>query len=1110
MFKRLTDCRRTKFSARKSLRFTLLLLPLLWAQLPHSLHTYAFSRRSSINQSSLRQSPQSIAVQNPAVTALAPGRAVEREISGDQTQTYQITLTSGQFVSLIVQQNGIDVVARLFAPDDKLIGEVDNESRAHGHEILELVAPASGAYRIDITPRYKSLPPGRYEIRVVELRAATERDRQSQQRRDQIARATKLYFAGKYDEALPLAEGLVGELEKAGETESPLMGMALNRVGGIYHGKGDYTKAETYFLRARSVLEKAVGADHPALLMVLYNLGIIYKEEGDYAKAAQFHRQALDGRVRVLGEDSTLVAASLTDLATVYRATGDYAKAEEMQLRALAIREKLQGPEDPEVGQVLFNLGVLYGAKKDWAKSAEVAERALRIWEKAFGPDDEDVGRVLNNLAVMYSGLGEYAKAEAAILRAIAISEKTIGPDNVRLADQLESLADIYVIKEEYAKAEPLYRRALRIQEKALPADHPASAVNLMGLARLYYYQGEYAKAEPLFQRALAIRKKALGPDHPDVAETLNGMARLYEAEGDIKRAVSFQSRADALIERDNELRLYAGSQNEQLAYFDFLTDQTNQTVTLHVRLARDDQRACDLAATTILQRKGRVLDEMAGSIASLQRRLGAGDQALLGQLNDTTSRLAKLVLGGPGQISAAEHQQQVKALEEQRDALESEVSRRSAGFYGGSRTVTLEAVKAAIPEDAALVEFAVYRPLVRRVGDVQKAYGEPRYVAYVIRHQGEVRWQELGDSAEIDARVGALREALSDPMRKDVERLARAVDLKVMQPVRTLLGSAKHLLISPDGPLNLIPFAALVDEQGHYLIEAHSITYLTSGRDLLRLQVRHESKGGPVVVADPAFGEPALVASVGRAGAKDGPGAGGPPRVDYSQIFFGPLPGVTEEVRALRTLLPQASFLTREQATKSALEKLSGPSILHVATHGFFLQDGQPTTAEGRGAQAKEGTRLARWVAHAENPLLRSGLALAGANQSGNGNIDGILTALEAAGLDLWGTKLVVLSACDTGVGEVKNGDGVYGLRRALVLAGAESQVMSLWAVSDRSTRDLVVGYYQALLQEGAGRGAALRQVQLQMLKDKSHRHPYYWAGFIQTGEWANLEGKR
>src|SRR5205085_6052251 len=333
-----------------------------------------------------------------------------------------------------------------------------------------------------------------------------------------------------------------------------------------------------------------------------------------------------------------------------------------------------------------------------------------------------------------------------------------------------------------------------------------------------------------------------------------------------------------------------------------------------------------------------------------------------------------------------------------------------------------------------------------------------------------------------------ALRQALSDPQRSDVQQRARAVDEKVLQPVRALLGETKQLLVSPDGELNLIPFAALVDEHGHYLLERYSFTYLTSGRDLLRLEARRESKGGPVVVADPAFGAPALVAASSRAGTKSSAGENSHPRVDYSQVFFGPLPGVTEEVRALKELLPQASFLTKEQATKAALKKLKGPSILHIATHGFFLQD-EPTT-DNAVAQARDATRLSKLVGHVADPLLRSGLALAGANKSGNGNTDGILTALEAAGLNLWGTKLVVLSACDTGVGEVKNGDGVYGLRRALVLAGAESQVMSLWAVSDRSTRDLIVGYYKALLQ-GAGRGAALRQVQLQMLKDKAHRHP-------------------
>jgi CHAT domain-containing protein len=236
--------------------------------------------------------------------------------------------------------------------------------------------------------------------------------------------------------------------------------------------------------------------------------------------------------------------------------------------------------------------------------------------------------------------------------------------------------------------------------------------------------------------------------------------------------------------------------------------------------------------------------------------------------------------------------------------------------------------------------------------------------------------------------------------------------------------------------------------------------------------------------------------------------------QVDYSQVFFGPLPGVGDELRALKKLLPQATFLTREKATKAALRNVSGPSILHIATHGFFLQDTPGPTAGASNLKSERyrvnnETRIGKWVAWVENPLLRSGLALAGANKGRSDEDEGVLTALEATGLDLWGTKLVVLSACDTGLGEVKNGDGVYGLRRALSLAGAESQMMSLWPVSDRGTRDLMIDYYQGLMQ-GKGRGEALRQAQLQMLRNKAHRHPYYWSSFIQSGEWANLEGKR
>jgi CHAT domain-containing protein len=214
-------------------------------------------------------------------------------------------------------------------------------------------------------------------------------------------------------------------------------------------------------------------------------------------------------------------------------------------------------------------------------------------------------------------------------------------------------------------------------------------------------------------------------------------------------------------------------------------------------------------------------------------------------------------------------------------------------------------------------------------------------------------------------------------------------------------------------------------------------------------------------------------------------------------------------------------SVLTGAQASEAALKQVAGPSVLHVATHGFFLPDRQPEAeADARPAETR-GIVLSRKrqeSAPAENPLLRSGLALAGANRGGAGaGEDGVLTAYEAAALDLWGTRLVVLSACETGVGDVRAGEGVYGLRRALVLAGSESQVMSLWQVDDAATRDLMVAYYKRL-RAGEGRTEALRAVQLEMLRgggggerqggpDRSH--PFFWAAFIQSGDWRSMDGK-
>jgi CHAT domain-containing protein len=225
--------------------------------------------------------------------------------------------------------------------------------------------------------------------------------------------------------------------------------------------------------------------------------------------------------------------------------------------------------------------------------------------------------------------------------------------------------------------------------------------------------------------------------------------------------------------------------------------------------------------------------------------------------------------------------------------------------------------------------------------------------------------------------------------------------------------------------------------------------------------------------------------------------------------MYFAPLGGTTQEARTIKSLFPEAQVLTGQLATKAALKQVEAPRLLHIATHGFFLLDPENSTALESPKTGVNGTRTTSAGARLENPLLRSGLALAGANLNKGASSDGILTALEASNLNLWGTKLVTLSACDTGVGEVRNGEGVYGLRRAFFLAGTESLVMSLWPVSDYVTRELMTDYYSGL-KRGFGRGEALRLAQLAMLKRKGRQHPFYWASFIQAGEWANLDGQR
>jgi CHAT domain-containing protein/Tfp pilus assembly protein PilF len=876
---------------------------------------------------------------------------------------------------------------------------------------------------------------------------------------------------GEYGQAEPLYQRALAISEKALGPDHLEVATCLNNLAGLYHAKGEHGRAEPLYQRALAISERALGPDHPEVATSLNNLAALYDSKGEYGRAEPLYLRALAISEKALGPDHPDVATSLNNLAALHQAKGEYGRAELLYKRALAIREKALEPDHPEVATSLNNLAGLYQVKGEYGRAEPFYQRALAISEKALGPAHPEVATSLNNLAALYQAKGEYGRAELFYQRALAISEKALGPDHPEVAVSLGNLAGLYDSKGEYGRAEPLYQRALAISEKALGPDHPDVATSLNNLAALYDVRGEYGRAEPLYQRALAIWERSLGPDHPSVGSSLNNLATLSCAMGRLTDAVRLLSRAQNIEEKTLALFVSAGSEAQDLIYVAKFQGQHDSTVDLALH-AREPVSA-GLALTTILRRKGRALDAIAGSVRTPRARLGPEEQKLLDALNATRARYATLVLRGPGLTTFLAYQNDLDALRNQIQEHEAAIATRSKPFRSQLQPVTFTAVQAALPDATALVEWVAYQPFNLKARTESERWAPLRYAACVLSNQGAPTCLDLGDLATINTEVHTLRAALRRPASNDVPTLARALEARIMAPVRALLGNTRRVYLSPDGALNLVPFAALPDETGHPLLERYSFTYLTSGRDLLRLAAHLPAEQPPLILANPDF----------DAGAT--PGAG----------RFPPLLHAEEEAAAASRVFPgaPAPVLTFDQATKATLLKAHGPRLLHIGTHGFFEPIACSTQADSSALT---------------NPLLQSGIALAGANACASGHDEGILTAFEAAGLDLYGTKLAVLSACQTGVGDAKAGDGVYGLRRALVLAGAETQVMSLWPVEGAATATLMKAYYERLAR-GEGRSEAMRQVQLAMLHTPGREHPYYWAPFIVSGDDRTLEDK-
>jgi tetratricopeptide (TPR) repeat protein len=944
---------------------------------------------------------------------------------------------------------------------------------------------------------------------------------------------------GAYTQAEPLLKRALAIKEKVLGPEHPDTAFILNSLAELYRATGAYAQAEPLSKRALTIREKTLGPDHPSTATSFNNLAGLYQATGAYGLAEELYKRALAIREKTLGPEHPDTATSLNNLASLYQATGEYRLAEELYKQALKIKEKTRGLDHPDTALSMNNLAELYRATGSYAQSESLYKQALAIRENTLGPEHPDTAMSLNNLASLYATTGAHAQAEPLFQRALVIRKKKLGSNHPETAKSLQNLAFLYKSAGDYSHAEPLYKQAIAIWETVLGPEHPDTALSLNNLAGLYRASGAYAQAEPLYKRALAIREKTLGPEHPDTALSLNNLAAFYQTTGAhaqseelYKRALTIWERVfgaehpdaaaiwenlallswrqgrwsesaariqrSVTIEEANARRVLAlGDESRKRAYVATLASGTDAVLSLSLAFLGKVSSAGSLGLEVVLQRKGRVQDVMADSFAGVRASLSAADRRSFEQWREVNAQLATLTFRGPERMPVTKYRELLDQLKVKIESLEADLSHRSAEFRTQVETVTVERVQRSLRAGEALVEWFRYQPFNPEAKGKEPRWGLPRYVAHVLKREGQPVAVDVGEAKPIETAISDLLGTLRDRGTLTI-KLARELDARLMQPLRPHLGDAEHILLSPDGMLNLLPFGVLRDEQGRYLVREKQLTYLTSGRDLLRLASAKPSRQAPIILADPDFGP---VSGTTLAAVSE-------PRrsteLSRGALSFNQLPGTAAEAKALKAALElkDEQVLTRAQATEAALKQVKGPRILHLATHGFFLAD-QPADLDAVSHGHSTDDRLL--APKGQNPMLRSGLALAGANQLRSGNDDGILTALEVVGLDLAGTELVVLSACETGIGEIDNGEGVFGLRRALVLAGVRTQVASLWKVDDDATKDLMIDYYKRL-SNGEGRSQALREAQLAMLKDPKRADPYYWAAFVVIGDGAPL----
>ncbi|NGZ07594.1 MAG: tetratricopeptide repeat protein, partial [Magnetococcales bacterium] len=872
--------------------------------------------------------------------------------------------------------------------------------------------------------------------------------------------------------------------------------------------KNDLPGAEKQTRRLMQQATGSLGALHPSTLALQVELATILGKQGQLAAAESTLKQTLEGMSKTLGDNHPTTITTLNNLGQILEEAGLYDEAEPILRQALERAMQRFGIEQPLTLTTMNNLALLHESQGNFDKAEPLYQDAIAAYGKRLGARHVDTVAVVNNLAYLNLLRQDYARAGPLFKMATEIWSTYLGEQHPRTLKALNNLARVQHRLGNHPESEKLFKRALEQRKKSLGERHPDLIRTMNDLSLLWRDMGRLKEAEELVRQARTKAEETLGPLHPYSFELLETLASILDKN---KHPDAFKLRKELFIRRSDflERMLWSTGDNAREGYIRLHAPELHHHLT-HLTTLDPATAGRELLEVGI-RRKGLLLKITSEIRQVVQLSQDPKLKETSTRLTEIRQQLAALTLSGPTTDSASQHLKTIHQLENEVDRLQQELGRGSKRLQRNLEKITVDQIVQQLPERAALVEFIAFKDEERTgllAAVLRKEQGKPLF-DLVVYPEPETIHKVITDYRSMIQE----EDASEDTLKKSGQQAYQ----QIWAPIKKRIGTREQVYVVPDGLLNILPFPALIDPEGVYLARDTDLHMLSSSRDLIPSRLP-EAKGGYLIMAGPDYNADAIGGT--RAATLKEEEQQGKRSSDLKQglrafssgmrgLHFDPLPGAEKEGRLISDQATgkkkPTTILIKNQAQEEILQtRKEPPEILHIATHGFFLKPDD--NLKKRLLKVARGSDV-RLPPPGDNPLLRAGLAFAGINANARflGEIDtsndGVLTALEVLNLDLTGTRLAVLSACETGLGEVHEGEGVYGLRRAFQEAGTRAVISSLWEVSDAGTQALMTNLY-ARLGEGMSAHRALRETQLDLLESNEWKHPYIWSAFMMVGE--------